>query len=120
MCTSQIVDLVIVVNLLWRPYLSKFTFCQALAKFTIYTLPAVSTFVLGNLPTLPVILFIHLLKQAALHNKYITCATEMRNMMSCLDNNLPVLDLGKVEVELLQKKSGLLTSYNASLRILAL
>lgn len=44
----------------------------------------------------------------------------MRNMMSCLDNNLPVLDLGKVKVELLQKKNGLLTSYNASLRILAL
>lgn len=42
----------------------------------------------------------------------------MRNMMSCLDNNLPALDLGKVE--LLQKKSGLLSSYNASLRILAL
>lgn len=39
----------------------------------------------------------------------------MRNMMSCLDNNL-----GKIEVELLRKKSGLLSSYNASLRILDL
>lgn len=111
MCTSQIVDLVIV-NLLWRLYLSKFTFCQALNLHP--------TCCVHLCPTLSVIFFIHLLKQATLHNKYITCATEMRNMMSCLDNNLPALDLGKIEVELLRKKSGLLSSYNASLRILDL